>query len=136
MSVARTAGKKPRRAQQPATDKKTADILVDIAQPLLKSLDPAGQQESYRLRLLLASAIWNASRLSDDTRRRDALDQVTTALITQFGYSAHEAEQVAAAVYLRARQYFADERRLMAQVTVQHVRGREYQVRVRSVKVG
>jgi hypothetical protein len=102
---------------------KMSAVLPEFAAPLLDGLSESAGAAEWRAVLLLASTIWNMTRLADErlaaageqdahALQQEAVDQLTVAT----GRPRHDCESLVAALVERKRALFGDDPRIVINV--------------------
>lgn len=92
-----------------------SEVLVDIAEPMVEGLTLPREEGAYRTGLMLAAAIWNASRLKNERERAKALAEVKETGATPMP---EELRTLCESVYERARRYGSGHRKSILDVDV------------------
>jgi hypothetical protein len=120
-----------RRLPSGAGEQKMSELLVDIAEPLLRGLSLPKDEPEYRLALSFAAAIWNATTHPTDVERRRALSQLFVLAGEPLPPSAR---RMAAEVYKRGRHLYPDDNRVISGVEFIRQKGGRYLLNVASTE--
>jgi hypothetical protein len=121
--------------RRPAGLRKMSEVLVDVAEPLLRGLDLAADPANYEVALLLGAALWNAS-VPGSPLGAAAEKQKVLAEIRKRSPAADsdEVEHLCGEVMERARDLYPDEVRLIVGVQVDWGSDGRYHINVASAR--
>ncbi len=108
---------------------KMSEVLADVAEPLLDRLQLPENEEEYRIGLLLAAAVWNASTFETERQRRQALAEAKKVGDVRVP---EDLATLCDRVYERARSRYPDETRAIAAADLVRESRSRYRINVAS----
>jgi hypothetical protein len=111
--------------------RKMSAVLVDVAEPLLADLHLPEHEDGYRLALMIAAGVWNASRQRTESERSRAFADVWESLEARF--QSGDLRRQLDLVYQRAVERYPSERRAIAAVEMPFGPDGRYHINVASL---
>lgn len=107
-----------------------SELLVEIADPFIRTLRLPDHQDEFRFALDLASAIWNLSKLPDPAERQRLLDAI---LHPAGGPLPPDGADAINAVYRLSRERYPREKRVIMGIHVYPTGGGRHHIDVASL---
>jgi len=119
--------------RRPPGLRKMAEVLVDVAEPLVRDLDLAADPANYEAALLLGAALWNASVPGSPVGGAAEKQKVLAEIWKRSpAADAAEVERLCDEVMERARDLYPDEVRIIVGVQVDWGSDGRYHINVAS----
>jgi hypothetical protein len=120
--------------RRPPGLRKMSEVLVDVAEPLLRGMDPAADPANYEAALLLGAALWNASVPGSPLGSAAEKEKVLAEIRKRSpAGDAPEVEHLCDQVMERARALYPHEARIIAGVHLSWESDRRCHINVASV---
>jgi len=120
--------------RRPPGLRKMSEVLVDVAEPLLRGMDPAADPSNYEAALLLGAALWNASVPGSPLGSAAEKEKLLTELRKRSpAADAPEVEHLCDQVMKRARSLYPHEERIIRGVHLSWESDRRCHINVASV---